>query len=83
MGPDYNKPEYVADTDSVKSSSENLTNISQLREKENLTNISQVREKETEAVSVKNSRMSLLEPLTFISENKSFEVYKKDLKRWS
>ena len=42
-----------------------------------------MREKETEAASVKNSKMSILEPPTFISENKPFEVYKKDLKRWS
>ena len=41
--------------------------------------------KETEKASVKTSTMSstLLEPPTFISENKSFDVYKKDLKRWS
>ena len=65
MGPDYNKPDSVADTDSVKSSSENLTNISQ------------VREKETEAVSVKNSRMSLLEPPTFISETNLLRFTKR------
>ena len=29
------------------------------------------------------SKMSLLEPPTFINENKTFEVYKKDLKMWS
>ena len=50
---------------------------------ENLKSVSLVREKETEAASVKNSKMSMLEPPTFISENKPFEVYKKDLKRWS
>ena len=71
LGPENKKAESVDDEDPVKDSSEDLKNISQ------------VREKETEAASVKNSKMSILEPPTFISENKPFEVYKKDLKRWS
>ena len=70
MGPE-NNPESV-DVDDSKSDS-----------REDLKSVSQVREKETEAASVKNSKMSLLEPPTFISETKPFEVYKKDLQRWS
>ena len=46
-----------------------------------------VLEPETETVvSGKNSRKmttNMLEPPTFISEDKPFEVYKKDLQRWS
>ena len=44
-----------------------------------------INKKVTEPVSVKKIKMSsnLLEPPTFISEDKPFEVYKKDLQRWS
>ena len=31
----------------------------------------------------RDSKMSFLEPPTFISENKPFEIYQQDLRRWS
>ena len=31
----------------------------------------------------RHSKMSFLEPPTFINENKPFEIYEKDLRRWS
>ena len=36
-----------------------------------------------DSTSVKEGKMSFLEPPAFINENKNFEAYKKDLEMWS
>ena len=45
--------------------------------------VSQERKQESEDNSKKTTKLSVLEPPTFINENKPFEVYKKKLLRWS
>ena len=69
LGPEKTTGESVVD--SLKDPNEDNQSVSKERKQESGDNPE------------KTSKMSILEPPTFISENKPFEVYKKDLLRWS
>ena len=77
-GPEKNAAEESSDSHSTTD-----PKVDQTKDSTESQESDSIKNKVTEPKSNKRNKMSLLEPPTFISDDKPFDVYKKDLLRWS